>query len=162
MCRRHDDVGGPRSPSIDEGDATLKSQIATMSKFWITAAFSLGLTPSLANAQAPSTPTAIQTLINQNIPDGQTDGIRANQVRPTFNSLLPFTYLYYDTMTGLLKNFNGTTWTTFVVPLANGGSGVSTVGQNTFYAGPTSGSGARARIDPTGAMKEIQARSFKS
>lgn len=85
------------------------------------AVFFFGLA-SIAYAQAPSTPTAIQTLINQNIPDGQTGGVRANQVRPTFNSLLPFTYLYYDTMTGLLKNFNGTSWVTYTLPISQLGT----------------------------------------
>jgi hypothetical protein len=96
--------------------------ISAMTKFRAAlAVFFFGLA-SIAYAQAPSTPTAIQTLINQNIPDGQTGGVRANQVRPTFNSLLPFTYLYYDTMTGLLKNFNGTSWVTYTLPISQLGT----------------------------------------
>jgi hypothetical protein len=83
----------------------------------------LACLPIGAFAQAPLTPTALQALINQNIVAGQTGGVRANQINPILSDLIPFTYLYFDPQTSLLRAFNGSSWVSYTTLLPVGTSG---------------------------------------
>lgn len=58
----------------------------------------------------PLPPQTIINNINSTIAPGVTGGITANQANPVFQYFTPFTNMWYDTNTGLVKIYNGSAW----------------------------------------------------